>query len=188
VIPKPQDLPDLPQKYILYFGRLSGEKGLFTLLAALRQCHGVHLVMAGEGPERERLENYVRANKLSVVFMGYVRRPALDGVIARARAVVLPSESPENAPFTVIEAAALGVPVIVSNMGGLPELAGYFNGIVFPCGDVAALAQGIQELWSDDERVERMGRKAAREARARFDLDAHIRALEEIYRRVTKSP
>jgi glycosyltransferase involved in cell wall biosynthesis len=143
--------------------------------------------VAGEGPDRERLQQYVREHRLNVVFTGHLHHPVLEGVIARARAVVLPSESPENAPFTVIEAAALGVPVIVSNMGGLPELAAYFDGFVFPSGDSPALARGIQALWMDDARAERMGRKAAREARARFDRDAHIRALEEIYRRVAKS-
>jgi glycosyltransferase involved in cell wall biosynthesis len=176
--------PALPQKYILYFGRLSREKGLFTLLAALKKCDGVSLVMAGDGPERHRLVEYVRTNNLNVSFTGYLQKPALDEVIARARAVVLPSEWPENAPFTVIEAAALGVPVIVSNMGGLPELAGYFDGIVYPSGDSAVLAQAIQELWSSDALAERTGRKAASEARVRFDKATHIRSLEKIYKRV----
>jgi glycosyltransferase involved in cell wall biosynthesis len=175
----------LPQKYILYFGRLSREKGLFILLAALKSCDGASLVMAGEGPERHRLEEYARANKLNVIFTGFLPKPEMDGVIARARAVVLPSESPENAPFTVIEAAAMGVPVIVSNMGGLPELAEYFQGIVFPSGDSSKLAQGIQELWSNDALVESAGQQAASEARLRFDKTAHLRSLEEIYKRVT---
>jgi glycosyltransferase involved in cell wall biosynthesis len=185
--PESPELPDLPPKYILYFGRLSGEKGLFTLLTAMQECGGVHLVVAGEGPDRERLQRHVRENELNVVFTGHLHYPVLDGVIARARAVILPSASPENAPFTVIEAAALGVPVIVSNMGGLPELANYFDGIVFPSGNSAALAEAIRELWSDDERVKHMGRKAAREAHSRFDRAAHIRELEGIYRRVTDS-
>lgn len=176
---------NLPQKYILYFGRLSMEKGLFTLLAALRKCDGVSLVLAGEGPERHRLEEYVRANELNVNFTGFLQKPELDEVIKRARAVVLPSEWPENAPFTVIEAAAQGVPVIVSNMGGLPELAEYFDGTVFPAGDSAVLAQGIQEMWTSDVLVERAGRKAVREARLRFDKATHIQALEKIYRDVT---
>jgi len=183
----PADVPDLPQKYILYFGRLSREKGLRTLLAALRSCPGVRLVIAGEGPEKEPLQEFARANGLDVHFTGFVPRPAIDTVIARARAVVLPSESPENAPFTVIEAAALGVPVIVSNMGGLPELAAYFDGIVFSAGDGNLLAQAIREMWSNDALVERAGRKAAVEARSRFDKSAHMRALEQIYRRVSGS-
>ena len=122
-----------------------------------------------------------------MMFNGFLPKPVLDKVIAGARAVVLPSESPENAPFTVIEAAALGLPVIVSDMGGLPELASYFDGIVFPAGNSTALARAIMELWTDDAAVEQKGRRAAREARSRFNKAEHIRALEELYRRVTGS-
>ncbi|NIM19400.1 MAG: glycosyltransferase [Candidatus Latescibacteria bacterium] len=174
----------LPGKYVLYFGRLSEEKGLFSLLDALKQCDNVTLVFAGDGPLFGSLKGCAESHGLDVHFMGYVQKPALDRIIENARAVVLPSLWPENAPFTVLEAASLGVPVIVSDMGGLPEMAELLGGIVFPSGDSGSLAEKITRIWSDDALADRMGRNASNAVERQYRKDVHIDALETIYHSV----
>ncbi len=177
-------LSSIPNEYVLYFGRLSEEKGLLTLLSAIRQCGEVPLVLAGEGPQLDELRRYAESNHLPVHFIGYLRKPALDHVIRRARTVIQPSEWPENAPFTVLEAAFLGVPAIVSDMGGLPEQAERLSGLVFSCGDSTALAEKIRRVWSDAEYARRLGESAAGAMKEYYSKEKHVEQLESIYRRV----
>lgn len=175
----------LPTKYVLYFGRLSEEKGLATLLDAISRVEDAKLVICGEGPLRADLEALARERAVGdrVLFLGFVDKPFLNSIVRRARMVVMPSEWPENAPFTVIEAMALGVPVIVSRMGGLPELAERAEGLQFDAGDAAALATAIESLWADDSRVARIAEKSREAVRTDFDRESHLEALESIYRR-----
>lgn len=180
------DVPrQLPAKYVLYFGRLSEEKGLPTLLDAVAASPEVSLVLCGDGPLRSRLGTMVHAKGIDdrVTFLGFVAKPGLNSVVRRARAVLMPSESPENAPFTVIEAMALGVPVIVSRMGGLPELAELAGGLQFEPGDAGGLASCIEALWRDDARAANIGEKSRAAVAGNFDRETHLDALEAIYQR-----
>jgi glycosyltransferase involved in cell wall biosynthesis len=173
----------LPERYVLYFGRIGPEKGLLTLLEAVCQLRGVSLVVCGEGPLRERLEaRAARGGGAEIVFTGFLGRAALDGVIRRSSVVVLPSISPENAPYTVLEAMALGRPVIVSNLGGLPELAGSGGGLIFEAGSANSLASRIREVWEDEELASSLGRKGAQFVEDRLTEDRHLDEIESLYR------
>ncbi|MFQ5511656.1 MAG: glycosyltransferase [Candidatus Krumholzibacteriia bacterium] len=171
---------DLPERYVLYLGRLSREKGLLTLMSAMERLDSVPLVVCGDGPLRDEMQRRA-ARAGDVRLLGHVERAGLQPVIAGAAAVVQPSESPENAPFSVLEAMALGTPVIVSDMGGLPELAERAAGKVFPRGDAEVLAQRVREVWRDG------GAEAAvrgpRAIESDFSRDTHMERLEAVYRR-----
>jgi glycosyltransferase involved in cell wall biosynthesis len=139
--------------------------------------------MAGDGPERPRLEALASKWGLPAVhFTGHLEKRDLDGVVRRAEAVVLPAVWPENAPFTVLEAAAQGVPVIVSDMGGLPEMARVVGGTVFPGGDEAALARAVAAVWDDPGPARERAREGRTALRERYDRERHMGALESIYR------
>jgi glycosyltransferase involved in cell wall biosynthesis len=172
----------LPPSYVLYFGRLGVEKGLGTLLDAAAALPAVPFVVCGDGPERGALEQAAGERALdNVTFIGYANKPLLERVVERATVSVLPALSPENAPFTVIEAAAAGVPQVVSDMGGLPEMAEIVNGSVFKHGDAADLAAKIERLWSDPAGAKARAASGCSAAMEHFDRDRHIRSLLEIY-------
>lgn len=137
-----------PGDYVLYFGRFSEEKGIRTLLAACRDLPDIPFVFAGAGPLEEQA-----AKVKNVENKGFVRGEALEALIAGARFVVYPSEWYENCPFSVMEAQMHGTPVLVSDLGGAPELveAGR-TGELFRGGDVEELREHIRELWEDPER------------------------------------
>lgn len=108
--------------YILYFGRLSKEKGVKTLILAMKDID-YKLYILGTGPLEKELKKYVSDNKMTnVEFKGFQQGEALTNYIRNSRCVVLPSEWYENGPYSAMEAMALGKPLIVSNKGGLPEL------------------------------------------------------------------
>lgn len=136
--------------YVLYFGRFSEEKGIGTLLTACMALPEIPFVFAGSGP----LEPQVNQVK-NVENRGFVTGEALRRLIAGARFSVYPSEWYENCPFSVMESQIHGTPVLVSDLGGAPELvqAGR-TGELFRGGDVEELTAHIKELWGDPERCE----------------------------------
>ncbi len=137
--------------YVLYFGRFSQEKGIETLLKACRALPEIPFVFAGTGP----LEALVEQTE-NVENRGFVTGAALGKLIAGARFSVYPSEWYENCPFSVMESQLYGTPVLVSDLGGAPELvqAGR-TGELFRGGDVEELTAHIRELWEDPGRCRR---------------------------------
>lgn len=133
--------------YVLYFGRFSAEKGIATLLKACEALPDIPFVFAGTGPLEEQ------ASKVkNVENRGFVTGEALHRLIAGARFSVYPSEWYENCPFSVMESQMYGTPVLVSDLGGAPELvqAGR-TGELFRGGDVEELTAHIRELWEQPE-------------------------------------
>ena len=133
--------------YVLYFGRFSEEKGTKTLLEACRALPEIPFIFAGTGP----LEDSVNAVS-NVENRGFVEGEALRELISQARFSVYPSEWYENCPFSVMESQMYGTPVLVSDLGGAPELvqAGK-TGELFRGGDVQELTEHIRELWNNPE-------------------------------------
>lgn len=110
-----------PGDAFVYVGRLAPEKGVATLIRAGSKAR-VRLRIVGTGPEETALRQLACELGGDVEFTGYLSGSALDTAISSARAVVIPSEWYENAPLSVMEASALGRPVIGANIGGIPEL------------------------------------------------------------------
>ena len=118
---------DTEHPYVLFLGRLSREKGPDVLLKAFSMCveklRDLNVVFAGDGPMRAELERSVPSELSSrVSFTGYLRGDALRSLIKGASFVVVPSRCYENFPYSILEAFSFGVPVIGSELGGIPEL------------------------------------------------------------------
>lgn len=111
--------------YFLFFGRLSPEKGVTTLLRAYAAGgFSNKLYFVGDGPLREEMQSYIDEHKLGgkVILTGFQSGEALKRYVDEAKCVILPSEWHENCPYSILEAQASGKPCIVSTYGGLPEL------------------------------------------------------------------
>ncbi|MBI4770871.1 MAG: glycosyltransferase family 4 protein [Chloroflexi bacterium] len=95
----------------------------------------------------------------------------------------MPSLSHDACPVAVLEAMALGVPVVASRMGGLPDLVrDGETGLLVQAGDARGLAAALERLSESPETVQRMGAAARRRAEAEFDVEVYYRRLMEIYR------
>jgi glycosyltransferase involved in cell wall biosynthesis len=166
---------------ILYAGRLSREKGLSTLLTALRYLPGARLVVVGEGPERASVEAAVREG-LPVTLRGHLTGDALHEAVRSARVVVVPSEWYENLPYAVLEAFALGRPVVGARIGGIPELVrDGETGLTFTPGDSEDLARAVRPFLSDPDRAAAMGRAARAFIERAFTPGGHLQRLDAIY-------
>lgn len=174
--------------YFIYLGRLSREKGVPTLLAALRQRTGTRLTcrILGEGPLEADLRRQASDWGLDrVEFSGYLAGEPLQAAIRGAAFTVVPSEWYENLPFAVLESFALGTPVVGSRIGGLPEMVlDGETGLTFTMGDSRALAEALDRMEASPERAVEMGRAARRLMEVRYAPEPHLERLEALYARV----
>jgi glycosyltransferase involved in cell wall biosynthesis len=166
-----------PGEHFLFAGRLSPEKGLETLLAAWDPSLGTLLVV-GDGPDGARLR---RAAPAGVEFVGQVPGSEMPSLLRSSRALLLPSIWYEAQPRTILEAYAAGVPVVVSRIGGLPDLVTEGStGLVVAPGDPPAWAAAVRSLLVDEE-VHRLGDGAFRMWEERYGPEPGIRDLEGAY-------
>jgi glycosyltransferase involved in cell wall biosynthesis len=165
VLPNPApEVPELPPRgelrgelgldgpTLAFAGRLGPQKALGVALEAVAAVPGVSLAIAGDGPDRGALER--RAQELGVDgrtrFLGSVSRDVVLRLFRAADATVL-SSSWENLPHTVLEALAVGSPVIATAVGGVPEVVrDGENGLLVPPSDPGALAAAIRRLLDDN--------------------------------------
>jgi glycosyltransferase involved in cell wall biosynthesis len=127
------EMNDKVEDYLLYFGRLSKEKGVGMLVEAMKEIN-YRLIILGTGPEEEELKKTIAAEHLEnkISMLGFKQGQELTDYIRKAKAVILPSQWYENGPYSAMEAMALGKPLIVSQYGGLPELVeNGKNGFIF---------------------------------------------------------
>ena len=171
------ELNDHDDGYILYFGRLSKEKGVRTLIDSIKDIN-YRLIILGTGPIEDELHEYVKNNNISnVEFKGFQQGEALTNYIRNTRCVVLPSEWYENGPYSAMEAMALGKPLIVSNLGGLPELVDDTkNGYIYKTKE--ELKDKIQLMINlSKEEYSSMCKESLNKAKEYFDAKKYVLEL-----------
>ena len=168
--------------HLLYFGRLSAEKGVGTLIQAMARLPDRKLVIAGDGPQRLNLENLsTQVADGHIQFTGYQPPETLRATLHRASLVIVPSEWYENCPYTILEAFAAGKPVVASCIGGIPELVQHGrDGLLFEPGNAGELASCIHTLAADKDLRRRMGWSARKKVEERYGPQSHYAGLMEI--------
>lgn len=171
---------------LLYFGRLSREKGLEDLLQAMQRLPDLRLVIAGDGPERPHLENLAASLGLSnVSFAGNLQGRELDRAITHSRFTVLPSHAYETLGKTVLESYACGRAVIATDLGSRRELVEEGKtGLLYKTGNVAELVSAIRLLSSLPKLAETMGAAGRELMRQRHAPQAHYDKLVGLYERL----
>ncbi len=176
VAPLFETVPDFVQgEYVAYAGRFEPEKGFNTLVQAIQEAD-VPLKVAGNASA------YLKkcgTSSASIEFVGHLNREELASFYHRARMVVVPSLWHETFGLVVAEALGCMTPVVVSDMGALPEVAGP-GGIVVPAGDVHALREAMVSLWNDPVRCRKLG-EAGWEHVRRYNEAAYVERVVEGY-------
>jgi glycosyltransferase involved in cell wall biosynthesis len=161
---------------IAFAGRLTRAKALDVAIDAAAQLDDVVLLIAGDGEERARL--VARAPR-NVRFLGALPRERVLAVLAAADAVALTSDW-ENFPHVLVEALAVGSPVVATAVGGVPEIVeDGVNGLLVPPRDATAFAAAVRRLVDDAVLRERLRANAARSVE-RFAAEHVLDRLEHI--------
>ncbi len=172
-----------PGSFALFAGRLSPEKGLFTLLQAWQRLDGIPLKIAGDGPLLQDLRAFVKQHRMSAVeIIGYQDHNEIFSLLKQARFLVFPSIWYECSPVIITEAFACGVPVVASKLGAMAEIiADGRTGLHFAAGDPCDLAEKVAWAWTHPAQTADMGLQARREYEEHYTAERNYRSLMEIY-------
>lgn len=173
--------------YAFYLGRLSKEKGILNLIEAIGDIPNAKLLIAGDGPERERIEAYISEHKLDgrITLLGYQNQDSIHKYITNSRFVVIPSICNENCPYSVLEAMEIGKPIVASRIGGIPELiADGENGYLYKADDINELKEKLTLLLNDDEKVNSFAQKSRELYESYYSPDSYYNELIKIYNKV----
>ena len=191
----PHDRPDQePTATVVYAGRLDRAKGVRLLMAGWDSYlgrspePGLRLVIAGAGPLQGEVAAWA-SSRPSVELAGQLGRDQCAELIARARAVVLPSEWEETFGLVAVEAMAAGTAPIATGHGSFTELiTPGVDGVLFPPGDAAALGLALADAQQHPEQYETYGDHARKSYEQRFDPEQNLGQLIGIYRYAIAHP
>ncbi len=174
---------DCNHRKIVYTGRLSHEKGLNTLVNAIKESQA-ELDIVGDGPLKNSITRRIeRENIGNVHLSGHLTGQKLLNKIREGIATVLPSEWYENNPNSILESFSLGKPAIGSRIGGIPELIkDGETGFLFKPGDSADLRDKIESLLNNPEKAVQMGKNARDFVERVYNAETHLEHLMEIYK------
>ncbi|MEQ9459388.1 MAG: glycosyltransferase [Phycisphaeraceae bacterium] len=189
---EPTPIPDTPR--LVCVGRLCEQKGQLLLLEAVARARSagrtVALVLAGDGEMREEIERRIDELGLRdvVTITGWVDASRVRQEIETSLALVLPSFA-EGLPVVLMEAMALGRPVLSTYVAGIPELVrDPENGVLVPAGDVEALTRGIERLVDTDRTtLTEMGAKGRALVLDRHSAVTEARKLVEVFERCVRA-
>lgn len=195
VLPHFQKLPDCITPApdcdapIVYFGRLSAEKGVADLLWAMTALRQVRLWIAGDGPQAIALRKL--ANDLglaNVSFLGHVTGPDLEKVVAQSRFTVLPSRAYETLGKSILESYAQARPVVASSLGSRSEIVMHGRtGLLFKAGDIEQMSMCLSVLYHHPKLNREMGLAAHEWVRQRHSPDSYYVALTRLYENLVRN-
>jgi glycosyltransferase involved in cell wall biosynthesis len=173
--------------YLVCVSRLSHEKGIMTLIRAIRKVPEIKLKLIGEGPDRKAILEYLKQKQVrNVEYLGAKFGEELFEIVSKAKFVVIPSENYENAPMFAIEAMALGKPILASRLGGLAEMVKEgVNGWLFQAGDIKNLRRDIR-LHFEDKNLAELGANGRRIAEEKYSAEKHCKDLMIVYTSLLK--
>ena len=177
-------------RYYLYFGRLSYEKGVRTLLGAFKDLPQCKLKVVGTGPKEAELRAFADNEKMqNVEFLGYKQGEELADLVRNAYFVIVPSEWYENNPMTIIEAYSVGTPVIGARIGGIPEIVvNGQTGFQFESGNVVDLKNTVlRSDVLDGKTYTEFSQGTINFANENLSKDSYWKKLIEFYGRFVKT-
>ena len=172
--------------YAVFLGRLSPEKGLWTLVKAFEKLAPARLKIVGTGPLEGDLSSYIRERKLdNIEMLGFRAGLEKTQLLQGALFSVIPSEWYENFPVVALESYAAAKPIVASRIGGLASIvADGETGLFFAAGNSDELADKLRYLFANPREAKRMGALASTLTRTKYSREASYRNLMEIFRNV----
>ena len=162
--------------YVLYFGRISAEKGIQTLITVCKNLPHIKFRFIGSG----ELENELK-DICNVEFLGFKSGEELKNIIREALFSIYPSEWYENCPMSILESQMYGTPVIGADIGGIPELIdNNIDGLLFRSGDANDLTDKIKYLYENNEILKQYSQKCIEKTK-KFSIQKYYSNLMHTY-------
>lgn len=156
-------------KYILYFGRISKEKGLFTLYDAMKKISNIKILIIGDGPDVDESLIYIK-NITNIKFIGPKWGDELKPFINNCEFVVVPSEWYEPNPYVILQSFSYGKPVVATNIGGLVDMIkDNINGVLCETKNANSLSNSIKDLYNNKDKIIELGKNARKEVEQKYN-------------------
>lgn len=176
---------------IIYVGRLSPEKGVYTLLKAWKIWgkNAPILEIVGNGEEEEKLKKYKKENNLTnVFFSGKLTYLQVQKRIEKSKLLIIPSEWYEPFGLVILEAFSKSTPVAASNIGSLPSLVkNNFNGFTFKAKNEHSLFQKVRKNWTKKNYLIKLSKNIKNTSAIPYKLDNNYQTLISIYNKAIKN-
>lgn len=213
-----QYLTNIKENYIVYIGRLSREKGIMTLLEAVKifvgksnvkwrnaglddtglkgtdlksmKLNSMKLKIIGHGDLLDTVTKFINENDLNdnIELLGFMSGVEKDKIIAKAKAVVVPSTCYEAFSLAAIEAFSAGTTVVASNIGGLKYvITDNYNGLLVKPGDITDLSLKLEYITNDGRNTLSMSQNAYSTYLSKYSPDIYYRSILELYSELIKS-
>jgi glycosyltransferase involved in cell wall biosynthesis len=175
-------------KTILFLSRFVSEKGVYELLEAFVEIAATFpdakLVLAGDGPEREKIIKFIDAHQLSdrIGLPGYIRGKDKVHILKKSDVFVFPTYYGEGCPVSLLEAMAAGLPVITTNVGGIADIVtDGINGILLKQVTSHSISDAIVRLFQDEALSTQMGRNNKTQAWLNYEASIVTKKIERFY-------
>jgi len=186
-----KDLPEKRENIGLFVGQISKQKGAHIAVEAMskvvKDMPDFKFRVIGSGPLVSTLRRKVEKDGLScsISLLGKVDSETLFEEYRRAKLFLCPSIWPDPCPTVVLEAMAFKLPIVASNIGGIPEMVKHgYNGFLFSPGNTDTLAEYVSKLISDEELCRRLGENSYSKVRS-FDINSQVSKLIDLYSTIT---
>lgn len=178
---------DIEKKdYFVFVGRLSKEKGIISLINAMKILKDINLIIIGQGPMESTIRECITDNDLkNIKLLGFKTGDEKNKLIKAAKGLIVPSVWFENFPTVVLESFSMGTPVIASKIGGLQHMIeNNYNGLLFQAEDSEDLAIKIREINDDSSFMKQLSINALNTFMERYSPNVFYDSLIALYNEV----
>lgn len=173
---------DLPERYVVFYGRIGEEKGIRILMEIWDELIDIPLVVMGGGPLEEEFMHWAEKHD-NVYFLGYTQHDKCLAIVKKAEFVVFPSIWYEGCSMVEIETESLGKGLVATDLGFSAEaIENGVNGYKVKLGDINGFKQKIKELWKDPKRCESLGANARKDYESKYMPEDNYSQLICIYK------
>jgi len=174
--------------YILYFGRLSREKGVELLIKSFLKLFFKtskwRLKIVGDGPEKKKLEKIFKKNN-QIEFLKKKSGEGLKKLISQAYLIVVPSIWPENFPYSILEGMGFKKTVLAARIGGMPEIIEHKEtGLLFKPNDILDLTRKINWAINNPKEIKKIGIRSQKKVLDEYNSEKHYNKLIKIYEQI----
>lgn len=169
------------REYFVFVGRLDKLKGIDVLLKSWEKIVGERLIILGDGPEYSNIQNIINEKKINNIELGgLVKSDEVKNILARAKALIVPSIWYETFGMVVIESFSVGTPVIASDIGALSDIVNYKNGIKFKVNSEQDLINAVMSLVNTNNLQQYID-YCYKEYLEKYSADINYKMLMDIY-------
>lgn len=177
---------ELPERYVVFYGRIGEEKGIRILMQIWNVIHDIPLVVMGGGPLEEEFRNWAE-KKENVFYLGYTQHDKCLSIVKSAEFVVFPSIWYEGCSMVEIETESLGKGIVATDLGFSQEaIENGVNGFKVALGSIEDFEKTIRELWVNQEQIHFLGENARLDYERKYLPEGNYKQIMRIYGEVIR--